>query len=529
MKEYIVVFDCDKTLIRGDSTLIFLLLLRGLFGLILDFINILPQLFKFIFETDFFTKFKEILINKAINSTTIEKRKKVLLKKLPIILERLIKPAAMERLKWHKNKGHRILIVSASLKPLIISLSNYLKVELISTECNDILKINSKEKFVLKTPNCKGEQKLIRLIDYLGYIPESNNLEVYGDSSGDKELLEASSYPHFCSFTNKPIKYKENNYESSIFIIISIFIFIFGINKLLDLDITQVADLKVAILKLLSWLPLLYFILGLSYAGRYLRWRIILNSLSIGNFNIKDFLWWFSGFSLTATPGKIGEISRVQLLNKYLGYPVKKLFPVFFIERFFDLLSVLIWISFLSPNFIFVKYQQLINSFLFIKFENLILIICMILIILILLKSKINQFFVKYWKNFKAYIPKKRPLKTIIFSTFTSIYLWGIEALILWLLVYVISPKSIALSDAIIIYFISGMLGVLSGLPGGLGVNEVTSTILLQQQGISGITALTISILRRLITIWSITALSIIISINLKRNFNSNEIRTNKN
>ena len=61
------------------------------------------------------------------------------------------------------------------------------------------------------------------------------------------------------------------------------------------------------------------------------------------------------------------------------------------------------------------------------------------------------------------------------------------------------------------------MLGVLSGLPGGLGVNEVTSTILLQQQGISGLTALTISILRRLITIWSITALSIIVSINLKK------------
>lgn len=528
MKEYIVVFDCDKTLIKGDSTLIFLFLLRGLFGLILDLSNILPQLFKFIFERDFITKFKETLFNKAINSSTIEKRKKVLYKKLPIILKRLIKPAAMERLKWHKNKGHRILIVNASPKPIILSLASYFNVELIATECNDILKKNSNEKFVLKTPYCIGAEKLIRLRDYLGYIPDSKNLEVYGDSSGDKEILEASSYPHFRSFKNKPNKYKENNYESSIFIIVAIFIFIFGINKLLDLDMAQIANLKAAILKLISWLPLLYFILGLSYAGRYLRWRIILDSLSIGEFNIKDFMWWFSGFSLTATPGKIGEISRVQLLNKYLGYPIKKLFPVFFIERFFDLLSVLIWICILSPNFIFVKYKLLINSFLLMKFGNLILTICIILIILIFLTRKFSQFFIKYLKNFKKYIPKKRPLKTFIFSIFTSIYLWGIEALILWLLVYVISPTSVTISDAIIIYFISGMLGVLSGLPGGLGVNEVTSTILLQQQGLSGITALTISILRRLITIWSITALSIIVSINLKRNSNSNaRIRSN--
>ena len=74
------------------------------------------------------------------------------------------------------------------------------------------------------------------------------------------------------------------------------------------------------------------------------------------------------------------------------------------------------------------------------------------------------------------------------------------------------------------------MLGVLSGLPGGLGVNEVTSSILLQQQGLSGMTALTISILRRLITIWSITALSIIVSINLKRHNNlNNKIRSKVN
>ncbi|MBI96769.1 hypothetical protein CL656_06460 [bacterium] len=522
MREYIVVFDCDKTLIRGDSTLIFLFLSRGLFGLILDLIYILPKLFKFIFEKDFSTKLKETLINKAINSSTIAKRKKVLLKKLPIILKRLIKPAAMERLKWHKNKGHRILIISASPKPIISSLSSYFNVELIATECNDILKIKSKEKFVLKTPNCKGAEKVNRLRDYLGYMPEPKDLEVYGDSFGDKELLEASSYPHFRSFKNKPNKYKENNYESNIFIIVSIFIFIFGINKLLNLDVVQVTDLKASIIKLISWLPLLYFILGLSYLGRYLRWRIILNSLSIGNFNIKDFMWWFSGFALTATPGKIGEISRVQLLNKYLGYPIKKLFPVFFIERFFDLLSVLIWLCILSPNFIYVKYQQLINLFLFIRFEYLIFLICMILIILIFLKKNFFQFFTKYWDDLKKYIPKEKPFKTFIFSLFTSFYLWGIEALILWLLVYVISPASITLSDAIIIYFISGMLGVLSGLPGGLGVNEVTSTILLQQEGLSGMSALTISILRRLITIWSITALSIIISINLKRHFNSN-------
>ena len=252
MKEYIVIFASDKTLIRGDSTLIFIFLLRGFFGLVLDLINICPQLFKFIFERDFSSKLKENLINKAINSSTVSKRKRVILKQFPKILKKLIKPAAIERIKWHKNKGHRILIVSDLPKPIILSLSNYFDVEIIATECNDILKINSSEKFVFKTSNRKGAEKLIRLRDYLGYIPDSNYFEVYGDSKGDKELLDASSYPHFRSFKNKPNKFRENNYESNIFIIIAIFIFILGTNKLLDLDILQVADLKSSFSKLIS-------------------------------------------------------------------------------------------------------------------------------------------------------------------------------------------------------------------------------------------------------------------------------------
>ena len=69
-------------------------------------------------------------------------------------------------------------------------------------------------------------------------------------------------------------------------------------------------------------------------------------------------------------------------------------------------------------------------------------------------------FLKKYFMNFKKYLPEERIIKTIIYSTFTSIYLWGVEALILWLLVYIISPISITLSDAIIIYFISSPLNI---------------------------------------------------------------------
>ena len=77
MKESIVVFDCDGTLIKGNSTLIFLFLLRGPFYLIKDFIQILPYFILYIFGKVEEDIVKEKLINKALQSTSDFKIKKV--------------------------------------------------------------------------------------------------------------------------------------------------------------------------------------------------------------------------------------------------------------------------------------------------------------------------------------------------------------------------------------------------------------------------------------------------------------------
>ena len=316
---------------------------------------------------------------------------------------------------------------------------------------------------------------------------------------------------NFKSFKIKVQKFKDTNIQSNLIIIISILIFFIGIIKLLNLEKFQLINLKNSFINLIYWLPLFYFILLLSYSGRYLRWRILLGSLSIGKPSLKDLLWWFSGFSLTATPGKIGEISRVHQLNKYLGYPKDILIPIFFVERFFDFFSVLIWLLILSPNFIFVNYEKLINS------NYFLILITFLFVVALFLLRKILKFSKRTWTDLKSNISKKRILKTIIFSTLTSMYFWGIEAIVLWLLVYVLSNNTISISSAICIYFISGILGVLSGLPGGVGINEATTTILLQQEGLPVTLALIISIFRRLITIWSISGISILLSIKLKR------------
>ena len=107
--------------------------------------------------------------------------------------------------------------------------------------------------------------------------------------------------------------------------------------------------LLTASLALLAWLPVLYGVVALSYAGRYWRWRLLLVRLGIGRTNWPDLLGWFRGFALTATPGKLGELSRVQLLHEQLGYPRMLLVHLFVAERCADVAAVALLLLVLAP------------------------------------------------------------------------------------------------------------------------------------------------------------------------------------
>ena len=150
---------------------------------------------------------------------------------------------------------------------------------------------------------------------------------------------------------------KDSDFETLVIVMIAVLIFFFGIKKILNIDKSGLLILKDSILRLVYWLPIFYLILALSYFGRYLRWRLILGSFSIGCWSKDDVLSWFRGFALTASPGKIGEISRIRTTSKELGYSQKILLIAFFFERFLDAIAVLIWTLVLMPELIFEKLK----------------------------------------------------------------------------------------------------------------------------------------------------------------------------
>jgi uncharacterized membrane protein YbhN (UPF0104 family) len=72
---------------------------------------------------------------------------------------------------------------------------------------------------------------------------------------------------------------------------------------------------------------------------RYMRWHAILAHMGDQTPWLRGMFAYFAGFAYTATPGKVGELTRAIYYRK-MGVRPGKIVAAFVVERFFDLLVV---------------------------------------------------------------------------------------------------------------------------------------------------------------------------------------------
>lgn len=253
----IAAFDCDGTLIRGDATRCFLVLVRGPFGLVLDLCRLTPQLLAWRLGRCSTAQLKEAVLSHVLQEVPVRQRETAL-RQLPAILIAQLRSQAVARLRRHQEQGHRCLIVTASPEPLIASLAHHLGVELIATGCSDFLQVGPGSPLRLTTPNCKGPEKLRRLERHLGVLPSPQQLEAYGDSRGDRELLQASGHPHWRSFRSTAVAYPQANVARWLVSLLALALLLGGLSGVMVLAPDAMADLARYGASLLQWLPVLY-------------------------------------------------------------------------------------------------------------------------------------------------------------------------------------------------------------------------------------------------------------------------------
>ena len=98
------------------------------------------------------------------------------------------------RLRWHRAEGHRVVLVSASLRAYLEPFAEHVLGGVDAVLCTDVeYGPDGRCTGRLAGGNCRGPEKETRLRTWLSGVPAV--IWAYGDSEGDRELLAMADHP----------------------------------------------------------------------------------------------------------------------------------------------------------------------------------------------------------------------------------------------------------------------------------------------------------------------------------------------
>ncbi len=193
MSRSLALFDFDKTITRTDSMIRFLVHTFGYRRFVQGLSGLSPSIIQYLGRALKNDTMKEITLTRFFKDWPVDKFK-IAADNFGInILPRYIRPSALKRIEHHREAGHRIIVVTASVDYWVQPWTDTQEIELIAT------RIEEKDGIItgrLATPNCYGPEKVRRINEYLD-LSEYDSISAYGDSRGDREMLEIAHHQHY--------------------------------------------------------------------------------------------------------------------------------------------------------------------------------------------------------------------------------------------------------------------------------------------------------------------------------------------
>ncbi len=193
----LALFDFDGTITRKDSFASFLRFLKGDLAFAWYLFLSAPHLLGWKLSMVSAKRAKERLFQFYFKDVSILEMQKCCEDYLPH-LEKLVNPMAAERLKWHQDRGDRVVIVSASCEEWLELWCEKMDVELIATK----LERSAKENVYtgkISGANCNGQEKVNRIRQLLK-PDQYKQVFAYGNSKGDLPMLELATEKHYRYF-----------------------------------------------------------------------------------------------------------------------------------------------------------------------------------------------------------------------------------------------------------------------------------------------------------------------------------------
>jgi|TARA_B100001964_G_C14103255_1_gene540340 HAD superfamily hydrolase (TIGR01490 family) len=192
----IAFFDFDGTLTLKDSLLDFIKYAVGKWEYYIGLLTLSPMLaaYKFGFINNH--RAKEKFIAHYLKERDAVQFQKIADKYSLEQIDNIIRVKAMKKIAWHQEQNHKIVIVSASMECWLKKWCLKHNIELIATRL-EIQKGKLTGKFATK--NCFGKEKVNRIKECYE-LSEYSTIYAYGDSSGDKEMLEIADKKYYKYF-----------------------------------------------------------------------------------------------------------------------------------------------------------------------------------------------------------------------------------------------------------------------------------------------------------------------------------------
>jgi uncharacterized protein (TIRG00374 family) len=261
---------------------------------------------------------------------------------------------------------------------------------------------------------------------------------------------------------------------------------------------------NVATLRAFPWkqIPLILAAVTMNLLMREVKWNYYRRAAGIVTPRVGNFLIYFSGLSMTISPGRVGELIKPFMYKEYFGQKMRRTIPLVFCERLSDLLGMVIVAALAIASYIEglrkaghgnSTMAHLIYAFLVLSF------IFMIMLIYLARHRRLVYRVIHWMTRHEKLRGAGRKMQTLYFSTYPLLTVknlgittllaavsWSFECLALMMILHGTGATQVNFGEAAFVFCMATIFGgFLFFAPGGLGGFEGSAQIMLGLLGLA--------------------------------------------
>lgn len=190
----LAVFDFDGTLTDRHTFWRYMRFIHGPARFWLAMIPLLPKMAGVLLGLVPLMTARQAFIERYLKGLTVEQEREHARLFITEHLSQWLRPEALRRLKWHQAQGHVTALVSNSPENYLLPWGNLVGFDHV---CGTRLATDKRGlNGAIDGRNCVEREKVTRLRACVGDLAHYD-IYAYGDSSGDRDLLDVATFPFY--------------------------------------------------------------------------------------------------------------------------------------------------------------------------------------------------------------------------------------------------------------------------------------------------------------------------------------------